>query len=125
MRSLFDTVGCEIYSRRLFSEVLTGMPTYEYECAKCGFEFERFQRISEEPVKRCPKCKGKVQRKIGAGAGLLFKGSGFYITDYRSAGYQKAESAAKSESAPAAAKESAPAKTESKKKPKGAEKKSS
>jgi putative FmdB family regulatory protein len=69
------------------------MPTYEYECKKCGLEFERFQRISEPPVKRCPTCKGAVRRKIGTGAGLLFKGSGFYITDYRSEGYQKAAKA--------------------------------
>lgn len=95
------------------------MPTYEYECTKCGHEFERFQRMTESPVKRCPKCKGAVRRKIGTGAGLLFKGSGFYITDYRSEGYKKAaekasekakdSSAPKSESSNAA-KESAPAK---------------
>jgi putative FmdB family regulatory protein len=66
------------------------MPTYEYECRKCGHEFEAFQRISEAPLKRCPKCKGAVKRKIGTGAGLLFKGSGFYITDYRSENYKKA-----------------------------------
>lgn len=69
------------------------MPTYEYECTKCKFEFERFQRISEPPAKRCPKCRGAVRRKLGTGAGLLFKGSGFYITDYRSEGYKKAASA--------------------------------
>jgi putative FmdB family regulatory protein len=69
------------------------MPTYEYECGKCGYEFERFQRINEPPAKRCPKCKGGVRRKIGTGAGLLFKGSGFYITDYRSEGYRKAAKA--------------------------------
>ncbi len=71
------------------------MPTYEYACQKCGNEFEKFQSIKDEPVKRCPKCKGKVVKKIGTGAGLLFKGSGFYITDYRSDSYK---SAAKSES---------------------------
>ncbi len=85
------------------------MPTYEYECAKCGLEFERFQRMSEEPLKRCPKCRGAVRRKISAGAGLLFKGSGFYITDYRSDGYQKAEKADTSAKAPSA--EAAPSKT--------------
>lgn len=93
------------------------MPTYEYECGKCGFEFERFQRISEPPVKRCPKCKGGVRRKIGTGAGLLFKGSGFYITDYRSDGYQKAAKAESGGSSAGAAKESAPAKSESAHKP--------
>lgn len=74
------------------------MPTYEYGCQKCGHEFEQFQSIKDEPLKRCPKCKGKVARKIGTGAGLLFKGSGFYITDYRSESYK---SAAKSESSSA------------------------
>lgn len=59
------------------------MPTYEYICTKCGHEFEAFQSITEEPVKTCPKCKGKVERKISGGAGLIFKGSGFYITDYK------------------------------------------
>lgn len=94
------------------------MPTYEYECGKCGFEFERFQRISEPPVKRCPKCKGGVRRKIGTGAGLLFKGSGFYITDYRSDSYQKAAKAESGgSSSGGAAKESAPTKTESAAKP--------
>lgn len=69
------------------------MPTYEYECRKCGHTFERFQRISEEPVKRCPKCRGVVRRVLGGGAGLIFKGSGFYITDYRSDGYKKSAKA--------------------------------
>lgn len=63
------------------------MPTYEYECQKCGHRFEEFQSMKDEPLKKCPQCKGKVKRLIGAGAGLLFKGSGFYITDYRSSGY--------------------------------------
>lgn len=66
------------------------MPTYEYQCPKCGHRFERFQAMSDPPVKTCPKCKGrKVKRMIGTGAGILFKGSGFYATDYRSEGYQK------------------------------------
>lgn len=71
------------------------MPTYEYACQKCGYEFEQFQSIKDEPLKRCPKCKGKVVKKISSGAGLIFKGSGFYITDYRS---EKYKSAAKSDS---------------------------
>jgi putative FmdB family regulatory protein len=62
------------------------MPTYEYECQKCG-RFELFQSIKDEPIKRCPKCKGKVKRLIGTGAGIIFKGSGFYLTDYRSKNY--------------------------------------
>lgn len=65
------------------------MPTYDYECAKCGHEFELVQKMTDAPRKQCPKCRGKVQRKIGTGAGIIFKGSGFYITDYRSDDYQK------------------------------------
>lgn len=90
------------------------MPTYEYVCEKCGHEFEVFQSMKDPPLKVCPKelCKleqwgrGKVKRRIGAGAGLIFKGSGFYITDYRSESYK---SAAKKESESAK-----PASTESK-----------
>ena len=61
------------------------MPTYEYVCHKCGKEFELFQRMSEEPIKICPdqKCKGPVKRLIGVGAGIIFKGPGFYYTDYQ------------------------------------------
>jgi putative FmdB family regulatory protein len=59
------------------------MPTYEYFCTDCKFEFEEFQSIASEPLQICPKCKGKVQRKISGGTGLIFKGSGFYITDYK------------------------------------------
>lgn len=68
------------------------MPTYEYECQKCGKTFDLFQSMKDEPIKVCPdkKCKGKVKRLIGTGAGLIFKGSGFYITDYRSEGYKAA-----------------------------------
>jgi len=62
------------------------MPTYEYRCDKCNHEFEVFQLITEEPLSRCPKCRGKVTRLISAGAGLIFKGSGFYITDYKKKG---------------------------------------
>ena len=66
------------------------MPTYEYKCSACGHTFERFQPMSAEPVKRCPQCgKAKVKRLIGTGAGLIFKGSGFYITDHRDAGYKE------------------------------------
>jgi putative FmdB family regulatory protein len=112
------------------------MPTYEYQCQKCDHTFEFFQSIADKPLTTCPKelCaqktwgKGKVKKLIGAGAGLIFKGSGFYITDYRSENYKegaKKESAAnttsssetkssgsesKSDSKPAA-----PTKTETKK----------
>ncbi len=59
------------------------MPTYEYKCKKCGHVFELFQTMSAEPVKTCPKCKGEVKRLIGAGSGPIFKGTGFYQTDYK------------------------------------------
>jgi putative FmdB family regulatory protein len=60
------------------------MPTYEYACPKCGHEFEQFQSMRNEPLKKCPKCKKTgVKRLVGGGAGLIFKGSGFYITDYK------------------------------------------
>ena len=66
------------------------MPTYEYKCDACGHKFERFQSITADPIKQCPACKGnKAHRLISAGAGLIFKGSGFYITDYRSEGYKE------------------------------------
>jgi putative FmdB family regulatory protein len=87
------------------------MPTYVYNCEKCGFQFEQFQPISAKPLTVCKKelCsqknwgKGKVKRVISGGAGLLFKGSGFYITDYRSDKYKEA---AKKDSATPAAKPS-------------------
>ncbi len=66
------------------------MPTYEYECKKCGHHFEHFQSITAEPLKQCPKCRGRVKRLMGTGAGIIFKGSGFYQTDYRSESYKKA-----------------------------------
>jgi putative FmdB family regulatory protein len=69
------------------------VPTYEYECKKCGHVFEEFQRITAEPLTKCPKCSGKLVRLPGAGAGIIFKGSGFYATDYRSEGYKRAAKA--------------------------------
>lgn len=76
------------------------MPTYDYECQKCGHKFELFQRITADaievcPMDECPKGSGDgpVKRLIGGGAALLFKGDGFYITDYRSESYKKAEKA--------------------------------
>src|SRR3974377_2322989 len=99
------------------------MPTYEYVCEKCGHEFEKFQSIKDAALKPCPEdlCsqkkwgKGKVKRAIGAGAGLLFKGSGFYITDYRSEKYKEA---AKKEAAPASSSsDSKPSATKSDSKP--------
>jgi len=65
------------------------MPTYEYECAKCSHQFERFQSIKAAPLKKCPQCNGRVKRLLSTGGGLLFKGSGFYSTDYRSESYKQ------------------------------------
>ncbi|MCX7624903.1 MAG: hypothetical protein N2Z21_01605 [Candidatus Sumerlaeaceae bacterium] len=59
------------------------MPTYEYECEACGERFEYFQRISETPKTTCERCGGRLERLVSAGSGLIFKGSGFYITDYK------------------------------------------
>lgn len=76
------------------------MPTYEYRCEACGHTFEEYQSITAEPIKVCPECKkAKVRRLIGTGSALLFKGSGFYQTDYRSPTYT---SAAKSDSSTSA-----------------------
>jgi len=106
------------------------MPTYDYECEKCGKSFEAFQSMKDKPFETCQQTtcgmpewgEGKVRRLIGTGAGLIFKGSGFYITDYRSEGYKKAAQSESSAAAPAApattpaptATTPAPAKTESK-----------
>jgi putative regulatory protein, FmdB family len=87
------------------------MPTYEYACEKCGQNFEAFQSMRDEPFRECPKelCRlekwghGKVKRLLGTGAGIIFKGSGFYITDYRSNSYKEA---AKKESPAAPAEKS-------------------
>ena len=77
------------------------MPTYEYECGACGHRFEKFQPITADPVRTCPEChKRRVRRLLGAGGALIFKGSGFYATDYRSASYK--EGAKKDAAAPAA-----------------------
>ena|ERR1700744_2108585 len=99
------------------------MPTYEYICEKCGHEFETVRSMSAPPLTVCPEelCakkkwgRGKVTKKLGAGAGLLFKGSGFYITDYRSEGYKSAAKKETSDTKPAAKAESKPeSKAESK-----------
>ena len=73
------------------------MPTYDYRCRACGHELEEFHSINARPLRKCPKCKKpKLERLIGTGAGILFRGGGFYQTDYRSEGYKQAESAEKS-----------------------------
>lgn len=101
------------------------MPTYEYVCEKCGHEFEKFQLMAAKPLTVCPEdvCpqkkwgKGKVKKMISAGAGLIFKGSGFYITDYRSENYKEAakkDASASSSSTSSDSKAAKPASTESK-----------
>jgi putative FmdB family regulatory protein len=84
------------------------MPTYEYKCDACGHGFEKFQSMSAEPIRKCPQCgKLRVKRMIGTGAGLIFKGSGFYITDYRDQSYK--DKAKADSSAPAETKSETPA----------------
>ena len=73
------------------------MPTYDYQCSE-GHSFELFQKMSDEPVASCPECGAEARRQISGGAGFLFKGDGFYITDYRSDDYKKKASADKGES---------------------------
>ena len=93
------------------------MPTYDYDCKACGAELEIFQSITESPKRKCPECgKLKLSRRIGSGAGILFKGGGFYETDYRSASYKAGESADKS-----ASKDSASSKSDKTKKKSGSD----
>jgi putative FmdB family regulatory protein len=78
------------------------MPTYDYVCGACGAELEIFQSMTEAPKRKCPECKKpKLTRRIGAGAGILFRGSGFYQTDYRSSSYKQAAEAEQGKSEPA------------------------
>jgi putative FmdB family regulatory protein len=87
------------------------MPTYDYRCDACGHAFEKFQSITAAPLRKCPKCgKNKVKRLLGTGAGVIFKGSGFYQTDYRSESYK---SAAKAESGSTESKPAADSKSTS------------
>lgn len=98
------------------------MPTYEYECRSCGHRFEAFQSITDRPLRKCPECGKGVKRLIGAGAGIIFRGSGFYETDYRSADYRKkAEADKPSEGAGKSSSKDGPAKDSGRKKPKKAE----
>lgn len=72
------------------------MPTYDYRCDACKHQWEEFHSMTAKPIEKCPECgKKKAKRMIGAGAGLIFKGSGFYLTDYRSDSYKKGAEAAK------------------------------
>lgn len=89
------------------------MPTYDYVCTKCGHELEIFQSMKDAPLKKCPACKKQgLKRLLGSGAGLIFKGSGFYITDYKKK--SGTPDAAKSGGEKAGGEKSAPAKSESK-----------
>lgn len=95
------------------------MPTYEYRCAE-GHHFDQFQRMTEPPVEKCPVCGAKAERLLSAGAGILFKGSGFYITDYRSDSYKKAaaaDSGSSGESSKAGSEKSGSTKPEAKSTP--------
>ena len=65
------------------------MPTYQYKCLDCDHEFETVQSMMDDPLTECSECKGRLKRLIGSGAGIIFKGDGFYTTDYRSEGYKK------------------------------------
>lgn len=107
------------------------MPTYDYECNSCGHEFELFQSISEPVKKKCPECgKPKLRRLFGTGAAVMFKGSGFYQTDYRSDSYKKAAAAdqksssesSSSESTSGSAKDNAKASSSGDAKPKSSSK---
>jgi putative FmdB family regulatory protein len=103
------------------------MPTYTYRCTKCGHEFERFQSMADEPVKRCPECKGKVMRTFNP-VGIVLKGSGFHRNDYRSPSKKSPSSGEKSESDQKSGKASetkSESKSESKAESKSSEKKSS
>ena len=81
------------------------MPTYEYKCLECGHTFEEFQMMNDKPLRKCPECNGKVKRLLGTGAGVIFKGSGFYETDYKrtstASSTEKNEKPASSSSSPA------------------------
>jgi putative FmdB family regulatory protein len=91
------------------------MPTYAYRCPKCGHEFQKFQKMSDRARPKCPKCQTKAERVITGGAGIVFKGSGFYITDYKKAG--KTGEGEKADKAGKAAETSKTAGTADKKKP--------
>ena len=79
------------------------MPTYEYQCDACNHNFDEFQSFSDKPLKKCPQCgKPKLRRVFGAGAAVIFKGSGFYQTDYRSESYKAAAKAEQESAKPAA-----------------------
>ena len=91
------------------------MPTYEYKCRDCGEKFDEFQSITDPPVSKCSSCGGPVDRVISGGSGMLFKGKGFYKTDYRSESYKKAAQAERSSEISSSASSSDSQKSETKK----------
>lgn len=99
------------------------MPTYDYRCDACGYEFELFQQMSAPVKKKCPECsKLKLKRLIGTGSGVMFKGSGFYETDYRSDSYKKAAKADRESTKPEEKKPEAKKKSETNKSSSGEKK---
>jgi len=90
------------------------MPTYDYQCQDCGHTFEVFQNMTARKLRKCPRCGGKLKRLLGTGAGIIFKGSGFYATDYRSPSYREGEKKEKSKSTSKASSESTSSKKEGK-----------
>jgi len=91
------------------------MPTYDYECKDCHHTFELFQSMSAKPLRKCPKCGGKVKRLIGTGAGIIFKGTGFYETDYKRKNSVQTSQPKKAENSSEKKTESTPAKKNEKK----------
>lgn len=101
------------------------MPTYEYICEHCGYGFENFQSITARPLRKCPECaKSSLKRLVGTGSGIIFKGSGFYETDYRSESYKEGEKSAKKSSETATSKDKAGDKSKDKSKSKTKDSKS-
>ncbi len=82
------------------------MPTYRYECRSCGAIHEEFQSMNDKPLRKCPKCGGRLDRLIGTGSGILLKGSGFHNTDYRSSSYKEASKSDSGSAAPASSEKS-------------------
>lgn len=91
------------------------MPTYEYKCNECEEVFEVFQKITAEPLKECPVCGGEIKRLVSGGAGIIFKGSGFYTTDYKGAGSTKTAEGSTAHSTNRSEDAKPPAKEETKK----------
>ncbi len=92
------------------------MPTYEYECSSCNNRFDEFQSITANPISKCPKCSGPVKRLIGAGVGIIFKGSGFYTTDYKKSSDNTSTSKKSEDTSPAEKKESGSSNSDTKSK---------